>query len=266
MQMSQPRIAPDGQSHLAEHHTAVWVYAVTAGLDPGQLGQLTGVGGEPVRVVTEADLSAVVSSVDVAAFGEESLPHLLGDLATIEIIGRAHHEVVAWVASDGPVVPLRLATIYPDDTTIRALLAERHAELATLLQRFRGTQEWGVRVYLEPWADRAHDGPCAAAARHPGDGDLAVWEPRWQRSQACAADIDHALSSLASAVRRHAAPDPRFGDIEGWMVLNAVYLVDSQRVDEFTGLVLKLAIEHAALRADITGPWPPYSFAEPQEA
>jgi hypothetical protein len=242
------------------------VYAVTADLDPDQLGHLTGVGGQPVRAVTEAGLSAVVSSVDVDAFGERSLPHLLGDLTNIEIIGRAHHEVIAWLASDGPVVPLRLATIYPDDTTIRTLLAERQAELAELLRSFRGTQEWGVRVYLEPWADRPHDGPCAPAAGHPGDGDLAVWEPRWQQAHACAAAIDRALAGIATAARRHAAPDPRFGDIEGWMVLNAVYLLDAQRVDEFTALALQLAIDHAAVRADITGPWPPYSFAEPQHA
>jgi hypothetical protein len=50
------------------------------------------------------------------------------------------------------------------------------------------------------------------------------------------------------------------------MVLNAVYLLDAQRTDEFTELVLRLATEHAVLRADITGPWPPYSFAEPQDA
>jgi hypothetical protein len=240
------------------------VYAVTADLDPDQLCHLTGVGGQPVRAVAEADLSAVVSSVDAAAFGEKSLPRLLGDLANMEMIGRAHHEVVACVASDGPVVPLRLATIYPDDTTIRTLLAERHAELAGLLQSFRGTQEWGVRVYLEPWADRTHDGPCAAATDHPDD--LPGWEPRWQQADACAADIDRALSSRALAVRRHASPDPRFGDVEGWMVLNAVYLLDAQRTDEFTELVLRLATEHAVLRADITGPWPPYSFAEPQDA
>ena len=89
------------------------------------------------------------------AFGESSIASMLGDLADIEPIGRAHHEVVATIAADSPVVPLRLATIYPDDETVSALLAEHHAELTELLESLRGTQEWGVQVYLRPAAGEA---------------------------------------------------------------------------------------------------------------
>ena len=87
----------------------VWVYAVAAGLDRERLAGLAGVGGEPVRTIAEADIHAVVGSVDAASFGESSIASMLGDLADIEPIGRAHHEVVATIAADSPVVPLRLA-------------------------------------------------------------------------------------------------------------------------------------------------------------
>jgi Gas vesicle synthesis protein GvpL/GvpF len=139
------RSAPDGSAS-----EVVWVYAVTADLDADQICGLTGVAGEPVRVVSEADdagpggrppgaprIGAVVGSVDDAVFGEESLTSLLTDLTSVETVGRAHHKVIASTASAGPVVPLRLATTYPDDATIRALLAARRAELAEMLQDFR---------------------------------------------------------------------------------------------------------------------------------
>jgi hypothetical protein len=96
----------------------VWVYAITDSPVPDLLSGLTGVGGEHVRAVTEAGLSAVVGSVDAGTFGEQARADLMSDLPSIERLGRAHHQVIACVAAGGPVLPLRLATIYPDDQTV----------------------------------------------------------------------------------------------------------------------------------------------------
>ncbi len=126
----------------------VWVYAITDDLGPGQFSGLAGVGGERVRTVTDAGLTAVVGSVEARAFGEDALASLLGGLDNIERVGRAHHQVIARAAAGGgPVLPLRLATVYPDDDTVRALLARRRGEFAGLLARFRDTVEWGVQIY-----------------------------------------------------------------------------------------------------------------------
>jgi hypothetical protein len=242
----------------------VWVYAVVARLDPGRLSGLTGVGGEPVRAVAEAGLNAVVGSVDAAAFGGGSLTNLLTDLANIETIGREHHQVVASVASDGAVVPLRLATVYPDDQTVRMLLAEHRSHLAELLQSFSGTQEWGVKVYTELTADASPDDPCAASS---GERDgLPGREPRWQKAEACAEEIDRALRGIAIAARRHPVSYLRFEDTDGLMVLNGVYLLDAGRAAEFAGIAQNLVEAHAALGAQVTGPWPPYSFVDRQDA
>src|SRR5438067_250898 len=135
-----------GQGHKAGQ--VVWVYAITDCLVPDQLSGLTGVAGERVRAVTEAGLTAIVGSVDAGKFGEHARPALLSDLASIERIGRAHHQVIACVATDGPVLPLRLATVYPDDQTVRSLLGRSSAEFSVMLESFRGTEEWGVKVYL----------------------------------------------------------------------------------------------------------------------
>ena len=218
--------------------TVVWVYAVTPDFGAQPLSGVTGVAGEPVRVVTEAGLAAVVGSVDQAVFGEESLTSLLTDLATVEMVGRAHHQVIASTASAGPVVPLRLATTYPDDATIRMLLAERRAELTDMLQVFAGRQEWGVKVYVEPWS---HAGVAA---------------------EACAEEIGEALSAIAVATRRHPAAGLLPGEKARWMVLNGAYLLSTERAAEFAETVQALTAEHDAFRADLTGPWPPYSFAD----
>src|SRR6516162_8379325 len=125
----------------------VWVYAITDDLKPDQLTGLTGVGGEPVRAVSEAGLTAVVGSVDERTFGEEARTTLLSDLASIERLGRVHHHVIACVAAENPVLPLRLATVYPSDQTVLARLRQSSSEFTVMLESFRGTEEWGVKVY-----------------------------------------------------------------------------------------------------------------------
>jgi hypothetical protein len=227
----------------------VWVYAVTSGSSAGELPGLTGVGGEPVRTVPEAGLHAVVSSVDATAFGDDVLPGLLADLPRAETIGRVHHQVIESVAAAGPVVPLRLATVYPDDTTIRSLLAEHRTDLADLLATFRDTQEWGLRVYLEPRADGAADGA-----------------PRWARAEERAAGLDRVLSEMALGSRHYPAPDLRLGPRGGWLVLSCVYLLSDLRAAEFGAAARQLAAGADGLTAELSGPWPPYSFVDQPDA
>lgn len=49
---------------------------------------------------------------------------------------------------------------------------------------------------------------------------------------------------------------------EGEMVLNAAYLVETERTGELRDLVAELEAEQAALgaRLELSGPWPPYNF------
>jgi gas vesicle protein GvpL/GvpF len=269
-------------------HQVVWVYAITDGLKPDLLAGLTGVGGEKVRAVSEAGLTAVVGSVDAAEFGEQARPRLLSDLASIERLGRAHHQVIACAAADGPVLPLRLATVYPDDQTVRGLLAQSSAEFLVMLESFRGTEEWGVKVYVGlAGSDSPLDRPAVPGqpSGNPLDGPVsqpcpAPWPTGWDAgtglaqpdpaldgdAEACAVMIDRALSGIAVATRRHPAADPRIVGNENFLVLNAAYLLNSERATEFAAVARALARVNQGVRADLTGPWPPYSFADLHQA
>jgi hypothetical protein len=45
------------------------------------------------------------------------------------------------------------------------------------------------------------------------------------------------------------------------MILNGAYLVDDDRSAEFSAAVDRLADSHQPVRLELTGPWPPYTFA-----
>lgn len=310
-----------------------WVYAIAGDLGSGQIAGVCGVGGEPVREVRESDLTAVVGSVDAGPFGAGARARLLADLNRAEQFAQAHHRVVACVAADGPVLPLRLATVYPDDSTVRDLLARRRDEFAATLESFRGAEEWGVKVYLgdehaAPTATRRAGGqgrPATAAKRsasraaavrdaeagalgkggardtaaaagedrrggedrcggedrrggedrHPGvlshsgnqpagadAGGLAGRARAWQSVEAWADAVDRALRSMAIAARRRQPPGPRLARPGGWLALNGAYLLDSSRAAEFAAAARALARTCDGAWSDLSGPWPPYSFAD----
>lgn len=248
--------------------SGVWVHAVTRGLDAEKLAGLTGVGGEPVRVLESAGLVAVVNSVDLGEFGEEPLRRNLEDLAWLETVARAHHRVAHAVARLGPVVPTRLATVYRDDTGVGAMLAQRRPDFSAALDRVAGRTEWGVKAYAVPGGR----GPGEPAPEPAGGGagvaylrrrraQLSANEQAQQAAADSAGQVHAALGRQAEAARRHAPQDRRLSGQADWMVLNGAYLVDAGRAEEFAESVRHLADRYPAIRLELTGPWPPYSFA-----
>jgi len=244
-ELARPHVWPEPPRRDVSD-AVVWIYAVVADQTASRLAEVTGVAGEPVRAVSTAGLSAVVGTVGEAT--GSPLASLLAGLAAIETSGRAHHDVIAHLAQAGPVVPLRFATVYPDDATIRNLLAQRHAELSRMLESFRDKQEWDVKIYIEPWPE----GAGADSSRHL---------PRWTLAVERAERIARALSGIATKTQRRPASVPLAGEARR-LVVDGAYLLDSRRAQEFASIVETTAAAHAALRAELNGPWPPYSFAD----
>jgi len=153
-----------------------------------------------------------------------------------------------WRGTGRLIICVRFATVYPDDATIRRLLAQRYGELTRMLESFRDKQERDVKIYVEP-------GPGGAA------DDSSRHSPRWALAVERAERIARALSGIAIKTQRRPAPVPLAGEARR-LVVDGAYLLDSGRAQEFASIVETTAAAHAALRAELNGPWPPYSFAD----
>lgn len=129
--------------------TAVYLYGVARDLDPAALRGAAGVAGTPVRGVVAGGLTAVVSTVRLADYGETALRDNLEDLAWLEATARAHHEVVDRAAHAAPTAPVRIATIYRDDARVAEVLAAQRARFGEVLDRISGRSEWRRAVW--PW-------------------------------------------------------------------------------------------------------------------
>jgi Gas vesicle synthesis protein GvpL/GvpF len=245
----------------------VWLYAVTDVELPadGLTGSdLTGVGGEAVRPVRVAELTAVVSDVARAEFGETALRRNLEDLDWLGKTAREHHAVIEAVAGQGPVVPMRLATVYDSDARLAGELTERAADLHRALTRVRSSHEWGVRGHVsEPTdsqpADERSMSPGAAYLQRRRTQLNARENARREATRSAQAVYDE-LSRLAAGARLYPPQSPELTGQSAAMVLNAAYLVADDRSGEFQDQLTELARRHPALQLTLTGPWPAYSF------
>lgn len=250
-----------------------WVYGVTD-REPGQeLSGLSGVAGEAVRAAPAGDLTALVSDVDLDEFGEQALARNLEDLDWLEQVARAHHHVIETASAVLPVLPVGLTTVYASEPSMAAALDERQREFHDALAVVRDRVEWGVKAYAQP--ERAQPEPAQPKARAGGDAgkgaglaylkrrreQLNASQQSRQDAAAAARAVHDTLAGRAVRARLHPPQSPRLSGTDTPMLLNAAYLLDRADESGFPDAVTAVAGDHPELRIELTGPWPPYSFA-----
>jgi hypothetical protein len=221
--------------------TGVWLYAVAEQVDAAPLRAVTGVGGGMVRSMVSAGLTAIISDVELAQYGGFMLRRNLRDMTWVSAMSRVHHRVIGVAAEQGPVLPVRLATVYPGEADIAMLAARREADFRAILGRLGCRREWGVKAYpAEPFAA----------------GSMTA------REAVASAEAVHAeLSGYAAETRLYPPRAPQPGGAEEVPVLDAAYLLDQTHGPDFAAAVTTLSARHLAVRLVLTGPWPAYSFA-----
>jgi hypothetical protein len=254
--------------------TGTWLYGVTdssAAIRPDSFDQLTGVGGGKLHLVAAGGLTAVAETVSLDEFGETALRRNLEDLGWLEATARAHHRVIDAFANQVQVVPLRLATVYREDGSVRAMLAEHGPRLRAALRRTASRAEWGVKAYADqPAAPREKVARADRGQAAPGSGaaylrrrrdELAASQQDRQEALASAQQVHAALAAMAADARLHPPQSPELTGSKSAMILNAAYLIDDQRAAGFRQAVDDLRTR-LPLRLELTGPWPPYSFSD----
>jgi Gas vesicle synthesis protein GvpL/GvpF len=268
---------------MAAEVRCVWLYAVAddsafaAGSAVAALA--AGVGGGPVRTVSAAGLTAIVGDVDEREFGASALRRNLEDLNWLDRTARAHHAVIEAAAEHGPVVPMRLATVYSCDEKVAGMLRSRAADLHGALSRITARSELGVKAFAvepdaaeapAPDAPDAPDAPEEQTGPPTGPGAAYLQRRRAQlnarrsgheQALVSAQQIHDELGRHSVAARLYPPQSPDLAGGSARMVLNAAYLVADERADEFAAAVTDLTVRHPSVRLALTGPWPAYSFA-----
>ncbi|KUL39965.1 GvpL/GvpF family gas vesicle protein [Streptomyces regalis] len=254
-----------------------YVYAVCRPFRSALQAQLSGVAGAPPKQLTHHGLIAVVSTVPEADFAEEPLRAHLEDLDWLTATARAHQQVIDALTVVTTPLPLRLATVFRDDSGVRSMMEAREEDFRRVLDRLEGRVEWGVKVYAE--TERA--GPTERAGltepAETGGGpepkavsgrdylrrrrmQTQAREDVWHRAAAFAGRLHETLSSFAEESRLHAPQNSALSRASGQNVFNAAYLVPRADSEEFVELVDQAKDDAPGIRVELTGPWAAYSF------
>jgi len=271
---SEPDALVGHPSSAVPPDAGLYLYAVRRrGAEP--VGEILGVAGEPLAVLPCGALEAVVGQVPLEEFGEAAMEQNLRDHAWLEQAARAHQAALTALLPGGALVPLRFATIFSGPEPLAALLAERAEELLAALSQIDGREEWGVRLTVDEATLAANLAEASPAVRALRDelaakpaGAAYMLQKRFDRlaaeearrvSDRCADDA-HARLCAASVADQRGPLREGSGPTS---LLNGAYLVAHEAQTAFADAFAQLRAELAPLgfQLELTGPWPPYSFA-----
>ncbi len=151
----------------------------------------------------------------------------------------AHDSAIRVVMADSTVVPLAFGMVFKDETTLISVMEASYEAIMKSLEAVDGKVELGVKVILPK--------------EEFGSPDNVSPEANDRVRQEAATEFLSALEKAASQSREGRLFSSR-------LVLNASFLVDKARVEEFSQVLGELDDRHPFLKVQYTGPWAPYSF------
>ena len=228
--------------------------------------------------VTANDLVALSSAVPLEEYGEEALAEHLSDATWTAVRAMRHETVVEYVAKRTSVVPLRFGTIYLERSSIEQMLNEKGRELAQIIERLRGREEWGVNVYSDRAAllasitsvsPRPRELARQAEAASPGQSYLMQKKIEALRVDEARVALGEIIDRVERTLSEQADDSKRLrilkveatehGELKG----KFAFLVNRSGFEEFRAAAERLAEENlgAGVRLELTGPWPAYNFS-----
>ena len=237
-----------------------------AGVPPGLPGC-----APPRLLAVDGGLWLVTAQAPLPEYGSEEIENRLSDLAWVSDRALAHEAVIEHFAGVDAVLPMKLFTLFASAERALAHVRENRERIDRALDRVAGCVEWGVRIRLDD--ARAREAIAAEArqetAQRSGTDFLRRRKLEQDASRNLAgrlrAEADAAFAELgedaAEAVRREPVAPPEAG---GRLLLDAAFLVRAKDGTAFEAAVERCAARLAPRGCEVvlTGPWPPYHFAE----
>jgi hypothetical protein len=227
--------------------------------------------------VVSNELAALSSPVPLASYSEESLAEHLSDASWTAMRAMRHETVVEYVARRVSVVPLRFGTIYLERAGVERMLEEKRRELAQIIERLRGREEWGVNVYCDQsmlMSSITSVSPVLrelterAAQASPGQSYLMQKKIDTLRVDEARAALNRIIEEIEQTLREQSEDAKRLRVLKveatehGELKAKFAFLIERADFEAFSGVAELLAREHqaAGVRLELTGPWPAYNF------
>ncbi|MCL4546064.1 MAG: GvpL/GvpF family gas vesicle protein [Chloroflexi bacterium] len=236
----------------------------------------------PVWLLPCGNLGAVARPLAPSELSAETIGEQSRDAGWLETLVRGHERVLEAVHRERGILPAKLGCVYSSVATLEAMLEHDRPQLLTQLERVEGCDEWGVRVLVERAALRQQAGQEDQTARHLQE-ELTSAKPgrsyflQQKLKETLAAAAERRLHELTAAswegLRPWAVAAQRLPRQRGvqpasheTQALHAAFLVRRAARDAFVAALYQFAASQPGLRAEYSGPWPPFNFTTVEEA
>ena len=244
----------------------------------------------PLEALEVDGLCAILSGVPDAEWGPDVLDLHVQDMDWLAPRAMRHQALLAELHAAAPsLLPLPFATLYRQRTTIHDLLQTRRNDLLATLARLAGADEWTLKLFQDRAAFAGHVerlSPVLAQAVEqtrtaaPGKAYLlrkqleTLRRDEAARMTAAQADeIEEQIRAVSGEVIREpiaaqpAAASARDVPEGTRAVLKLTLLLPRQGRDERMAHIEEIAGRYTpqGYQFELTGPWPPYSFASMTE-
>ncbi|HEV7242819.1 MAG TPA: GvpL/GvpF family gas vesicle protein [Thermoanaerobaculia bacterium] len=250
----------------------IYVYCVTRDAVTPQVDGIDGM--RRFGTVTIDAVSAVFTRVNADEFSQEVIDRRAGDLEWLGAIGYRHQDVVSDLMKRTAIVPLRAFTLFSSDEALRSYLQEHGEMLSRVLERLDGKQEWTLRVEFDParWSEslaarvaslRDLQNEIETAA--PGKAFLLrkkLDDERKRASHAAEQEVVGEIERLvAEKLRCETVAETREGRDGGFPQINVLINRDEEATLQELHDTMTARYESEGVTLGLTGPWPPYTFA-----
>lgn len=167
---------------------------------------------------------------------------------------RVHNAVVEAAAGVATPLPLRFGQWFETADDLDASLRDRGEALHAALARVSGALELGVRVLDPAHAPDELDRASGTAYLEALARRSRVEEEGRRRGEEVAAELKEWLGPLVR--------DERVRSLGAGSLVSIAHLVDRHEIGKYRLHMDQFPPRHPELRFVLSGPWPPYGFAE----
>jgi hypothetical protein len=237
----------------ATNQALLYLYGISA---DGPKTKITGSihGNASVETLQDSGLTAWFSRVPENEFGER-LASKMEDLEWLAGASVRHQRTVAQIAEVVTVLPARFGTVFTSENSLLQHMQAEKRKLSDALARIEGTEEWGVKLFLNP-------SPPASPIEAVSGRDYLRAKAMVQVKKRTELDPDVVeFARELQAIAADSAPAGQVSSGQSNLEWQASFLVRKKDRPKWDRLLKRYATRWADRREiQCTGPWPPYSF------
>ena len=234
----------------------LYAYCVCAGLET-IAKPIAGVSGASVRLLKAEDLSLMVSDC-------ESLPVSKDQAHLIREHAQAHAAVVRSVLEQTTPLPFRFGTLAAEPQ-LRSFIETHRLALTKKLEHVRGCVEMDLKIIWQR-SDSSAGAVDAGAEENDKTGPGTTFLREKQQALAGPKQAAEQRTQLTKLLRRELGGILRDEAVslrqsEAGLLSEVFHLVESSGIQQYKEKVTELLEKQPEIHFMISGPWPPYGFA-----